>query len=233
MIELERWLEGAPTQAVTLESILLAMLLALIVGQLIAWCYIWTHNGAAYSRNFAQSLILLCLILAMVMTVVGSNALIAFGLLVAISMIRFRTPVRDTRDMTFVFLSLAAGLAIGTGFLGLAVLCTVAICTVAGYLHLTDFGARSSRGCVLQFQGPRAAIEGEAVRTALLRHCRRWRLLSIMPLTPAGKDRVVFDSAYEVELRDEHRSAALLSELLKVDDLGGITFVSHQEREEP
>ena len=186
MIELERWLEGAPTQAVvTLESILLAMLLALIVGQLIAWCYIWTHNGAAYSRNFAQSLILLCLILAMVMTVVGSNALIAFGLLVAISMIRFRTPVRDTRDMTFVFLSLAGGLAIGTGFLGLAVLCTVAICTVAGYLHLTDFGARSSRGCVLQFQGPRAAIEGhgqDAVR--LVRREARPRKRSRKPPDP-------------------------------------------------
>lgn len=232
MMDLQSWLQGGQTGSPTLESLALTMLLALVLGQLIAWCYVWTHSGVAYSRNFAQSLILLCLILAMVMTIVGSNALVALGLLVAISMIRFRTPVRDTRDMTFVFLSLGTGMAIGTGFLGLAVLCTVTICIVAAYLTMSDFGARQARGGLLQFQGPRAAIESAAVSDAIRRHCRRFRLLSITPLTSGGDD-PVFDSAFEVELRSEQRSAALLHELLGVSGLGGVSLVSHSEREEP
>ena len=58
------------------------MVVALVVGQLIAWCYVWTHSGVSYSRNFTQALILLCLIIAMVMSVVGTNLVVAFGLLV-------------------------------------------------------------------------------------------------------------------------------------------------------
>lgn len=231
MSELQTWLQGPAAGPPTFESLALTMLLALVLGQMIAWCYIWTHSGVAYSRNFAQSLVLLCLILAMVMTIVGSNMLVALGLLVAISMIRFRTPVRDTRDMTFVFLALGTGMAIGTGFLGLAVLCTVAICVVAAYLTLSNFGGRSSRGGLLQMQGSKHVLESAALSEALKRYCRRVRLVSMSPIPLAG-DAPVFDSAYEIELRDDGRGASLLGDLLSIEGLSEVSLVSREEREE-
>jgi hypothetical protein len=231
MNELQDWLRSSQSGPPTLESLALTMLLALVLGQLIAWCYVWTHSGVAYSRNFAQSLILLCLILAMVMTIVASNALVALGLLVAISMVRFRTPVRDTRDMTFVFLALGTGMAVGTGFLGLAIVCTVIICAIAAYLTFSQFGGRGARGGLLQFQGTRGVVESALVLDVIRRHCRRVRLLSMSPLLDGGEE-ALFDSAFEVELRNEQRSATLLQELLAVQGLRGVNLVAHSEREE-
>ena len=87
-------------------NILLSVLLAFVLGQVIAWVYFFTHTGLSYSRNFVQSLVLVTVVVALVMTIIGNNVTRAFGLMGAMSIIRFRNVIKDTRDMLFIFCGL-------------------------------------------------------------------------------------------------------------------------------
>ena len=93
---------SAPGQ-LPLEQALLGLLLAFILGQVAAWAYMYTHTGLSYSSAFVQSIILLTVLISLAMMVIGSNIVIAFGLIGALAVIRFRNILKDTRDTAFIF----------------------------------------------------------------------------------------------------------------------------------
>lgn len=87
---------------------------AFILSLLTALVYQFTHRGHSYSKNFVTSLIIISIVVSVVMMVVGNSLARAFALLGAFSIIRFRTAVKDTKDIAFVFLALVIGMAAGT-----------------------------------------------------------------------------------------------------------------------
>jgi len=89
--------------------------IALLCGFLISLLYRWTYRGPAYSTTFVSSLASLSMITALVIMVIGNNLARAFGLVGALSIIRFRTAVKDTQDIVFIFFALAVGMAAGVG----------------------------------------------------------------------------------------------------------------------
>ncbi len=91
------------------------LLVALLCGIIISFFYRATFRGVSYSSNYVVSIIMLCMITALVIMVIGNNLARAFGLVGAMSIIRFRTAVKDTQDIMFIFFALAAGLACGAG----------------------------------------------------------------------------------------------------------------------
>ena len=95
-----------PAESASIETAALAMLLAFVLSQVIAWVYIYTHAGLSYSRAFVQSIILLSVIISVSMMVIGNSLAIAFGLIGALSVIRFRNVLKDTRDTSFIFAAL-------------------------------------------------------------------------------------------------------------------------------
>ena len=103
------------TQTQVNISIVLANLaLSLILGLFIIWVYRRTHRGLSYSMSFIFTMLIISLISTTVMMVVQHNIIGAFALLGAFSLIRFRTIVKDTRDVAFVFFALVSGVAVGT-----------------------------------------------------------------------------------------------------------------------
>ncbi|MDX1412858.1 MAG: DUF4956 domain-containing protein [Candidatus Promineifilaceae bacterium] len=97
----------SPTQ------ILLGLLIAFGLGFIWATVYRKTHTGIAYTRAFFLSLILIPPIIAMIMMAIGSNVALSLGLVGSLSVIRFRTAIKDTKDMTFLFMAVAIGLTAG------------------------------------------------------------------------------------------------------------------------
>ena len=95
-------------------SIILSLLLAFVLGQVLAWVYYATHSGMSYSKSFVQSLILITVVVAMVMTVIGNSIITAVGLMGALAIIRFRNIIKDTRDVAFIFCALVVGMAAGS-----------------------------------------------------------------------------------------------------------------------
>ena len=91
-----------PYSLATVSSVSLNMLLAFILGLVIAAIYKWTHTGMP-AETFTNTLIILCMLISVVMVVIGESVARAFSLVGALSIIRFRTVVRDPRDIAFVF----------------------------------------------------------------------------------------------------------------------------------
>ena len=102
-------------------DVLLNLLVAFLCGLVIAQTYKLTFGGASYSKSISNSLVVLAMITTVVIIVIGNNLARAFGLVGAMSIIRFRTAVKDPMDIVFIFFSLAIGLAAGVGLAQIAI----------------------------------------------------------------------------------------------------------------
>lgn len=121
--------------------------LSLVLSLAIATTYRLTHRGVSYSQSYAHTLIIMCMVISVIMMIVGSSIARAFSLVGAMSIIRFRNAVKETKDIGFIFLIMAIGMACGTRFYTLAAIATLVLCIVILVLFRANmFGkAQSSR----------------------------------------------------------------------------------------
>lgn len=111
----------------SMSEVLLAMLFAVIVGLFIFWVYKKTFTGILYSSGFALTLIGLTLVTTLVIIAVTSNVVLSLGMVGALSIVRFRTVIKEPMEIVFLFWSIAVGIVIGAGMIPLAVLGSVII----------------------------------------------------------------------------------------------------------
>ena len=133
------------------QEILVNLLLAFILGVIVSLIYKKTHKGLSYSQSFMITNIFVAIIVCMVIMIIGNNLARAFALVGALSIIRFRTVVKDTKDTAFIFWSLAVGMASGTGSYFLAISGTIFLGIIAIILHKTNFGSFIKSEFILQF----------------------------------------------------------------------------------
>jgi hypothetical protein len=216
---------GLPTGAFTIQGVLLSLLLAFILGQALAWIYYFTHSGLSYSRSFVQSLIIITVVVAMVMSVIGNNIITAVGLLGAFTIIRFRNMLKDTRDIAFMFTALAVGMSTGCRLYATAIVGTVFVCAIFVYLHLTDFGSHEPHNGFLRFtlKGP---IRPDHPAIGILnRFCSGFTLLSRQDAGFAG----AAEYAYQVMVRNTGRNEQMLAELEQIDGLENINLTMQEK----
>jgi hypothetical protein len=227
MEPLWQFLEGslARNSVFTPENVLVSLLVAFVLGQLVAWVYAATHSGLSYSRSFVQSLILIAVAVALVMAVIGNSIITAFGLLGALALVRFRNVIKDTRDVAFVFCALVIGMAAGAQRHAVAVLGTLALCGIAGYLHLTGFGARGTYGAFLRFTVTKPYGPEHAAVATLRRFCSGYTLVALQegPLPETN------DCAYQLSLRADGGNEALVAALERVPGVCNVNLTSQEE----
>ena len=107
---------------------------------LISYSYIRTHRGRFYSQNFVHTLIIVGVVISVIIIVIGSNIARAFSLAGALSIIRFRSAIRDPRDVAYVFFSMGVGLACGSGLFTAAIILSVLLSLIIVLLEGTDYG---------------------------------------------------------------------------------------------
>ena len=103
------------SEDVTVFNILEVMVISLILSMVIFLTYKITFSGVMYNRKFNISLVMLTLVTTMVMFVIGSDIALSLGMVGALSIVRFRTAIKDPRDTAYIFWSIAVGLSVGTG----------------------------------------------------------------------------------------------------------------------
>ena len=164
---------------VALRDIGAGLLVALMCGLLLSWLYRRTYRGPSYSIAFDRSLVTLTMITAIVIMVIGNNLARAFGLVGAMSIVRFRTAVKDAQDLVFIFFALAVGLASGVGLYSLALGGTFAVGLVIFVMARTNYGASHERELVVQLAlSPEIGSEPVHVYSPVMaRFCRDFRLL--------------------------------------------------------
>ena len=107
--------------SIPLVDMVLALLLAFLVGLWIFWIYKRTFRGVMYSAGFGVSLIALSMITTLVILAVTSNVVLSLGMVGALSLIRFRTAIKEPLDLAFLFWAIAAGIVLAAGLIPLAV----------------------------------------------------------------------------------------------------------------
>ena len=108
-----------------LARFVIGVLLSIGIGLGIALVYKLTHRGLSYEATFLSSLVAIAPVVASVMFFIQGNLVLSLGLVGSLSIIRFRTPIKDSRDMVFLFWSITAGLGAGTTIWGL---CSLPVC---------------------------------------------------------------------------------------------------------
>jgi len=132
-------------------SVLLNLLLAFLLSLLIALVYKKTHKGISYSQAFLLTLIISGVVISAVMMTIGNNIAMAFGAFGAFSLIRFRTAIKDSKDMGYIFLVLAVGMAVGTGQYVIAVATTILVLAIIIALTKINFGSMKKYDYILTF----------------------------------------------------------------------------------
>ena len=107
--------------------ILLSLLLAIALGAIIYLVYQRFFSGVVYSRSFAMTLVGMTILTAMVTLAISSNVVISLGMVGALSIVRYRTAVKDPMDLLYLFWAITTGITVGAGMYGLAILTLIVI----------------------------------------------------------------------------------------------------------
>lgn len=151
----------------TVEQVCVNFTVALILGMVIYISYKFSHSGAIYSARFNVSLLMLTMVTTLIMNVIGNNIALSLGMVGALSIVRFRTAVKDPRDTAYIFWCIAVGIscgvsyyvmaAIGTGMIFLMMLIMGAVKSNDRYLLIihsdTDASTRIEETVLVQYEG--------------------------------------------------------------------------------
>ena len=204
-------------EAVPPLVVLVRLLVSLLLGGVVALIYRLTRSQSEVAPSFTATLVLLSILIAMVTQAVGDNVARAFSLVGALSIVRFRTVVRDTQDTAFVIFAVAVGMAVGAGYPWLAVAGS-AVVAIAAFAMKVRNGASitsSSDGEPFELQ-VRLGIGHDpqgVVRPALDQYAADRRLMSIA----TSRRGLALDATFHVALRNTASADALVRELNKTE----------------
>jgi uncharacterized membrane protein YhiD involved in acid resistance len=123
---------------------------AFVLSLLVGYVYKVTHAGPSYSQTTVHTMVILAICVALMMQIIGTNIARAFSLVGALSIIRFRNAVKESRDVAFFFLTTAIGMACGTGFGAVALLFTLVACAILYALVRFNVGAKPAAEMLLK-----------------------------------------------------------------------------------
>ena len=168
-----------------------------------------THGGYSYSKSFLQTIVLVGVTVALIMIIIGSDIARAFALVGAMSIVRFRTPVKDARDLVFVFAAIAIGMACGTQFHVFAAIFTAFVAGLVLLFHYWGFGDLPNKGYVVKMRIKGADKDRVAELCGQL--CKRFSIVSVTRSHSGDLEDVI----YEVELKRGIAYNDLLERLTK------------------
>ena len=157
--------------------VVISLVASLVIGLIIYFVNRKTFAGVVYSRSFNLSLVMLTMVSALVLMMISSNMALSLGMVGALSIVRFRTAIKDPIDTVFMFWAVGEGLAVGAGFLDVGFIGVLVIglllLIVTGIkgsqaspflliLHYDDRASQQIKGMIKQL--PRARIKSKTVQ---------------------------------------------------------------------
>lgn len=112
---------------ISVTNTLITMSMAFLIGFFIFLLYKQIFSGVLYSKSFNVTLIGITMVTAMIIIAINSNLILSLGMVGALSIVRFRTPIKDPTDLIFIFWGAASGIVVGAGFYSLAITASVMI----------------------------------------------------------------------------------------------------------
>lgn len=201
------------TLSVSLADVIGNLFVALLCGTAISLVYRYTYKGLNYSASFAVSIIMLTMITSIVIIVIGNNLARAFGMVGAMSIIRFRTAVKDAADIMFIFFALTIGLACGVKMYAVAFFGTLFISGVYIVLHLSNFGMIRRQEYLLQILIESPDAMHELFDPIIKKYVSRLKLVNTKIIGEPGHESM--ELSYHIFLTDRNKGPLLVAALKK------------------
>lgn len=160
-------------------DIFIGMFWSILLSVIIAHTYRGTHEGVSYSQSFTQTLVLLGVIVSIVMLIVGTDIARAFTLVGALSIVRFRNAIKDTRDVGFIFFAMVVGMSCGTRFYAVAIILTLLTCGLLVFMYLTQFGQKGLTQDILELNFPSEHNFSKVLDPIFSRNLRHFSILGV------------------------------------------------------
>lgn len=200
-----------------IANIFVSFLLSLIM----AVVYRRTHKGLSYSQGLVISLVMLAMITSVVMMVIGNNLAKAFTLVGALSIIRFRTAVKDPRDIAYVFFSLVIGMACGTNNYYIAAIAVAMLSLMILVLTQLNFGSITKHEYILRFlQG---GEQSDEATKEIFRGYLQSSLLLNLNSVESGR---LLELSYNIKFKDNTKLSQFVKELSATEGIENVGIVS-------
>jgi uncharacterized membrane protein YhiD involved in acid resistance len=206
---------------ITTADVIGNVFVAMLCGVIIALLYKYTYKGLNYSASFTISIIMLTMITAIVIMVIGNNLARAFGMVGAMSIIRFRTAVKDASDIMFIFFALAVGLAAGVKLYSVAIVGTLFVGSVFLVVTRFSFGLPRNREFLMQITAKGDQVPENPFIDVFRQYCRRQKLVNVKTIGQEPHELMEF--SYYIKMKDETRGSDLVSDIRK---LAGVKSVN-------
>jgi uncharacterized membrane protein YhiD involved in acid resistance len=219
---MDEFLEAfGPARMLGGEQILIGILLSFILSLTMASVYRWTYHGLSYSRSFVHTQVLGAVAACVMIMAIGNNLARGLGILGTLAIVRFRTPIRDPRDIIFLFASFAIGIASGAAVFSVAIYGTIAFCAVALYLHWSPFASRREYEGLLRFLLPAQSPAQAQLQGVFNQYCQSSVLVAMREAVQGD----TIEYSYQVRLHDPSYQADLLDALNRLPDINEVSLL--------
>lgn len=213
------------TNVFTIWDVAVVFLLSFGLCLLIGWVYRTTHKGVSYSQGFVHTLVIMGVTVAFVMLIIGSNIARAFTLVGALSIVRFRNAVKEARDMAFVFMVMAVGMACGTRFYLLAVFAAVALSAAVFVMSSLNLFAKKVRERILMIRIPHDMDFLKTFEDLFRKHLSEFHIISMESVRQETLQEVISS----VVLRRGVDPASLIEEIRKLNGGNKVSLILGQQ----
>lgn len=214
-----------PSRVLGFEQIICALLASFILSIALASIYRWTYQGLSYSRAFVHTLVLGSIVTAVLIMAIGNNLARGLGILGTLAIVRFRTPIRDPRDIIFLFMALALGIACGASVFHIAIIGTIFFCLITLYLHASPFASLRVYEGLLHFTLP--ADSGDImndIQKMMLKYCSS---IVVVAMRESSQGDAV-EYSYQIRLLDPTYQPELVDALVQTEGVTDAVLLMHR-----
>lgn len=208
-----------------LTDVCLVLFLSFLLTMIVGLVYRYTHTGVSYSQSYVHTLVIMGVVVSLIMLIVGSNIARAFAMVGALSIVRFRNAMKETRDIGFMFMSMAIGMAVGTRFYLMAVF---SVCVISAFIILLfrfNLFAKDVHERILRIRLPIGMDYEHAFEEIFHRYLDVFRLISLETVRAGVLQEVV----YSVVLKKKTSPQELLEALRVHNGNQKVTLVLGQQ----
>jgi len=170
---------GSTLSTIEITDVIIVLIWSIVLSTLIAITYRGTHRSISYSQNFTQTLVLLGLVVGIIMIIIGTDIARAFTLVGALSIVRFRSAIKETRDVGFIFFVMAVGMACGTRFYLVGIMLTIVGCCLMFFMTYSRFGQKGLAQDILELDFPVTQDYAKILSPIFVKHLKYYTMLGI------------------------------------------------------
>ena len=203
------------TGTISVQSILLSLITAFMISVFIIWIYKKTYTGVVYSKSFSLSILMLALVTTLIIQTISSNIALSLGMVGALSIVRFRTAVKEPVDTGFMFWAITAGIMSGANLYLASIIGSLMLGILYYICYMMGLKMNSKYLVIVKYDD---SVEDDIKN--ILSKLKKYKLKS------KSKSKNSVEMTFEVELNDSTQK--LVDKISKIDGVQNCSLISYQ-----